>query len=328
LHILFYVLFYELRGVLEDQSMQELAAWLELKGGLLNFSSLLVFFSYSLGAYLVLYYYYPKSILKVIIGLITVMLSVVALRYLIEEIVFLHLFGFDNYNDNMTTLNYTLGNLFYAFLHTSLGCVFFFIQYSLFKEKQAQQLLVENKKTELAYLRSQVNPHFLFNTLNNIYSLVYQKSDKALPALEKLTSMLRYSLYEGEEKIGLEKEINSIENFIILEEMRYDYPLNIDFIIEGSLSNISIPPFLLLPLVENAFKHGDLKAPLKIKLQVSNKQLIFQVFNQIKIKQKDKVGGIGLENIKKRLELIYGDDHQFTINQNESIFNVQLTINT
>jgi len=110
--------------------------------------------------------------------------------------------------------------------------------------------------------------------------------------------------------------------------MRYDYPLNIDFIIEGSLSNISIPPFLLLPLVENAFKHGDLKAPLKIKLQVSNKQLIFQVFNQIKIKQKDKVGGIGLENIKKRLELIYGDDHQFTINQNESIFNVQLTINT
>lgn len=327
-HLLFYFLFYELRSSLETQSLEELAAWLSFKDGLLNLSSLLIFFAYSLGSYLILFYNYPKNILKVIIGLIAIFFISTTSRYLIEEIVFLRLFGFDNYYDKMSTLIYVLRNLFYGLLHIGFGGIFFFIQYSAFKEKQAQELLIENKKTELAYLRSQMNPHFLFNTLNNIYSLVYQKSEKSLPALEKLTAMLRYGLYEGEDKVALEKEINNIQNFINLEEMRYAFPLNIHFKIDGNIETIKLPPFLLLPIIENAFKHGDMKKVLDIDLKVLDKQLRFEVKNQIKIKQKDRLGGIGLENIKKRLKLIYNQDYQFLINKNETNFGILLVINT
>lgn len=325
-HLLFYFLFYELRIGLESQRLINLSDWLAFKDCMLNLSSILIFYTYALGTYLVLYYYYPKSILKIILGVISVFFVVVGTRYLVEEVVFLKAFGFDNYVDSMSAKVYVLRNLFYVILHVGFGCVFFFIEYSLFKEQQAKALLIENKKTELAYLRSQMNPHFLFNTLNNIYSLVYQKSDKALPALEKLTAMLRYSLYEGEDNIPLEKEIRSIENFILLEEMRYNYPLNIDFKMDENIANIKIPPFLLLPFVENAFKHGDMKSPLKIHLNLSNNQLQFNVQNRIKTKQKDNVGGIGLENIKKRLALIYADNYELIINEKDKIFEISLLI--
>ena len=183
------------------------------------------------------------------------------------------------------------------------------------------------KKTELIYLQSQVNPHFLFNTLNNIYSLVHRKSDKALPALDKLTAILRYSLYEKEEKISIEKELENIRNFIQLEEMRYSYPLNIDFKVTGNIVNFRLPPFLLLPLVENAFKHGDMKSPLIIHLEIDDETLAFKVKNSIRIKQKDRLGGIGLENIEKRLNLIYGELHHLNIIQDELSFEVRLVIN-
>lgn len=325
-HILFYFLFYELRVSIEVQNFEQLAEWFELKGGLLNLSSILVFFGYPLGTYIVLYRYYPKSIFKVLIGVIVVFFLVVCSRYLIEEVLYLRLFGFDNFYDEMSPSVYALRNMFYGVLHIIFGFTFFLIQYSTFQEKQTQTLLTENKKTELEFLRSQMNPHFLFNTLNNIYSLVYQRSDKALPTLEKLTAILRYSLYQGDNKIPLEKEINIIDDFILLEKMRYDFPLNLDFKINGSLKNVMIPPFLLLPIVENAFKHGDMRLPFKIILDTTEGQLSFSVKNNIGVKQKDKVGGIGLENIKKRLELIYGENHKLNINQSSSVFYVFLKL--
>lgn len=325
-HILFYFLFYELRVSIEAQNFEHLADWFKLEEGLLNLSSLFVFFGYPLGTYIVLYRYYPKSIFKVFIGVIVVFFLVVSSRYLIEEVFYFKMFGFDNYYDGMSPSLYVLRNMFYAVLHTIFGFAFFFIQYSIFQEKQAQTLLIVNKKTELEFLRAQMNPHFLFNTLNNIYSLVYQKSDKALPTLEKLTAILRYSLYQGEGKIPLEKEINIIADFILLEKMRYDFPLNIDFKINGSLANIMIPPFLLLPIVENAFKHGDMRLPFEIVLDTTKEQLSFYTKNHIGVKQKDKVGGIGLENIKKRLKLIYGQNHELIINQRSSVFDVSLKL--
>ena len=327
-HFLFFFMFYDIRSVLETQNIEILFDWFEFKNGLLNLSSLFVFFCFSLGAYLILYRYYPKSIFKIIVGLPGIMILVILGRYFIEEIFFIKVFGFDNYHDNMSMSLYVLRNMSYAIIHLGIGCVFFFVQYSAFKETLEQKLLTENKNTELAYLRSQVNPHFLFNTLNNIYSLVFQKSEQALPALEKLTDLLRYGLYEKSEKIALGKEISMIENFITLEEIRYAFPLKTDFIVEGNISNIMIPPFFLLPFVENAFKHGDTKARIKIHLCVVEKTLNFNVENLIKIKQKDEEGGIGLENIKKRLELIYGDNQQLIISKKDTFFSVRLKIKT
>jgi len=325
-HVLFFFLFYEVRVTLVSQSFEALGKWLELEDGILNLSSLLLFYCYALGSYLVLSKYYTRSLWKVYVGIILVFLGVVSSRYFLEEIIFLNVFGFDNYYDEMSSIEYVLGNLFYAMLHITFGISFYFMHYSRFQEKRTQTLLIEHKKTELAFLRAQMNPHFLFNTLNNIYSLVYQKSDQSLPSLEKLTGILRYSLYEGEGNIALQKEIKIIEDFIALERMRYDYPLDVDFELNGDIDNITIPPFLLLPLVENAFKHGDMKFPFKIKLNSSNKHLRFNIRNNIKEKQKDKVGGIGLENIRKRLELIYSDNCELTINPSDTVFDVLLEI--
>tara|TARA_R110002012_G_scaffold319603_2_gene540763 strand:- start:785 stop:1801 length:1017 start_codon:yes stop_codon:yes gene_type:complete len=325
-HFLFYILFYEFRTSMEIDNFELFKKWFELKGNLLRLSSFLVFSFYALGAYIVLYNYYKKSFLKVLIGLIMVFILVVSIRYFIEEIFYMKVFGFDNYYDAISPSLYVLGNLFYAALHISFGVVFFFIQSSKFHEMQTQRLLVENKRTELAFLRAQLNPHFLFNTLNNIYSLVYRKSNKALPALEKLTTILRYSLYESEFKIPLKKEINIIDNYINLEQMRYDYPLNIDFKINGDLVGVLIPPFLLLPIVENAFKHGDMKCPLKIHIDIAEKKLNVKVINYIIEKQKDEVGGLGLKNIKKRLGLIYGSNCELVIHNDKSIFDVSLRL--
>lgn len=325
-HVLFFILFYELRVSLESQSLEVLTAWFKLEDGLLNLSSLFVFFGFAAGSYLILFYYYQKSIFKVIIGVIAVFFLVIGVRYFLEEIFFLKVFGFDNFYDGIQPLVYVLRNLFYAVLHIVFGFIFFFIQYSIHQEKQAQALLIENKQTELAFLRAQVNPHFLFNTLNNIYSLVYQKSDKALFSLEKLTAILRYSLYQNVDKISLEKEIEMIENFIALERIRYPYPLTIDFEITGDLSTFRIPPLLLLPIVENAFKHGDMRLPLDIKLETTTQQFDFSVKNHIRPKQKDSLGGIGLKNIKNRLELIYEKDYTLKINERDAVFEVILNI--
>lgn len=325
-HLFFFLLFYDLRTMLDSQSLEALTSWFNFKGGMLNLSSLVVFFWYSAGTYLSLHFFYPNVRLKLVLGLVATVLIGIGGRYLIEEVFFSTAFGFDNYADSLSSLSYVLRNLFYVILHMSFGGVFFFIQHGQFKEKKEQALLLENKKTELAFLRSQVNPHFLFNTLNNIYSLVYQKSENALPALETLSAMLRYGLYEGEGSVSLEKEIESIKNYILLEEMRYDYPLKINLQIQGNPGTVSVPPLLFLPFVENAFKHGDLKAPIDILLDANPQQLRFELRNQVKAKQKDKVGGIGLGNIKKRLHLIYGDRHQLEIGQQEQSFTVNLMI--
>lgn len=326
-HLILFLLFYELREVLEQQSLASLREWLELKGGLLNASSFFVFFLYSLGSHRVLVQFYPQQIAGVFLGLLVVMISCMSFRYLLEEVIYLQFFGFDNFYDEMSLLLYGLGNLFYAILHMGLGVVFFFVHYSRERDQQAQALLLENKKTELAYLRSQVNPHFLFNTLNNIYSLVYQKSEQALPAIERLTTLLRYSLYEGRTWIPLTKELAMIRNFIQLEEMRYAYPLQVDLSLQGEPDDWIIPPFIFLPFVENAFKHGDLQKTLLIFIDLQSHRLVFQVKNKIPTnRQKEAVGGIGLVNIQKRLQLIYGSKYELKIDQTDAEFNVHLTI--
>ena len=184
--------------------------------------------------------------------------------------------------------------------------------------KQKELIATTNKiflENELKYLRSQIQPHFFFNTLNNLYSLTINKSEKAPDLILKLSDLMKYFLYEtGKEFQKLEKEITHIKDYIEIEKLRYDENLTISFNISGEIKNKKIRPLLLIPLVENAFKHGargsSKKSYIKIDLQVYNKNLIFYIENsmsKIQKKLKEQIGGIGLSNIRKRLQLNYGE---------------------
>ena len=173
------------------------------------------------------------------------------------------------------------------------------------------EMLLEN---ELKYLRSQIQPHFFFNTLNNLYSLTIDKSDKAPNLILKLSDLMKYFLYEtGKEYQTLENEVNHIKDYIEIERLRYDETLKIDFDIKGKTKNVMIKPLILIPLVENAFKHGARNSKtnsyINISLTSTKKYLDFKVENSFEKptkKIKEQIGGIGLTNLKKRLELNYG----------------------
>ena len=206
--------------------------------------------------------------------------------------------------------------------------------YNFIKLKQAaQQLKIEKQEAELNYLKSQTNPHFLFNTLNNIYSLSRDKSDLAPESVLRLSKILRYMLYEtGGEYIAIEKELKIISDYIELEKLRYDESLRINFNYDIEDMKQALPPLLLIPLVENAFKHGASETRnhpfVDIHLSVKNRQLAFFVknsFDGISGEQKVKEN-IGLSNLRRQLELLY-TDYDLSVQQSESEFTATLKIN-
>jgi len=202
-------------------------------------------------------------------------------------------------------------------------------------ENQKLQADFINQKqiSELALLRSQVNPHFFFNTLNNIYSLVYQKSDDAPEALMKLSSIMRYMLYDATtDKVLLEKEIEYLKSFIELEKLRLRNKDYVTLQINGTAEGITIAPMLLIPFVENAFKHASRTVPspgIMISIDILPLEIIFEVKNFIRKNQqapKDQQGGIGLINIRRRLELLYPQKYSLDITTTEDLFVVKLII--
>ncbi len=295
-------------------------------------TSLLVLLVYTFGAYLAFFKTYNPQKKYLSFGLLPVIaLAGIGIRYLMQEVGGLAIFGKGNYNEGTSMGYYIFDNLYYVILYMSLGTVFFFIQYAQHKEAQQQALILQNQKTELAYLRSQLNPHFLFNILNNIYSLIYYKSDNALRSVEKLSSLLRYGLYEKADKVTVKKEVAHLYDFIELQKMRFDYELALDIQIAENVQMLKIVPLLFIPFVENAFKHGNLKDPSKpmlIRLEQNATDLIFTVENEKRAQQKDEVGGIGLENIQQRLALIYGEKANLAIDETEAEFKIKLKIAT
>jgi len=199
-------------------------------------------------------------------------------------------------------------------------------------QKLKDELINQRQSSELALLRSQVNPHFLFNTLNNIYSLVYKKSDEAPSAIMKLSRIMRYMLYDSNSDIvPLEKEIDYLRSFIELQELRINQAGYVEFKIEGSTENRTIAPMLLIPFVENAFKHGgkNHSPGIIIHLNCTQSQISFEVRNYKKknlMARNDEIGGIGLQNIKRRLDLLYHGKHTLVIEDSQEMFAIKLDI--
>lgn len=201
-------------------------------------------------------------------------------------------------------------------------------------DKLMQQRQEENLKTELSFLRSQISPHFMFNVLNNMLAMARLKSDQLESTILKLSSLMRYILYEAdEEKVLLKKEVEYLQSYIDLQRQRIGGKVAIKVNMQTGEEEYTIAPMLLIPFIENAFKHSTASVSqpvIEIELHTSHNMLYCRVantFNRESIEIKDKTAGIGLQNVKRRLNLLYGNRYSLLINDIDNWFTVSLQLN-
>ncbi|MET0299034.1 MAG: histidine kinase [Flavitalea sp.] len=271
---------------------------------------------FALTAYCALLWWYPRNIPGVITGTTVSFIVILLLLFAIEP-------------KGARLRFFFLSNVFYFLLYTAYGIFFFLLQYASWRDKQANELRAKQKDSELSFLRSQINPHFLFNSLNNIYSLVYERSEKSLEAIAGFSELMRYMLYNNDELITASTEINYIRRYIQLQQLRFDEQIDVKLEIRGNETGMKLPPLLLIPFVENAFKHGVVsngKGTIVIRIDLTENEMIFYCNNQKQHSMKDQQGGIGIQNVRKRLDLLYPERFKLMIDDNDNNFTVNLAI--
>ena len=291
-------------------------------------------------AYLNIYYliprYLPKKYIQYILLISIGVLLAVGGRILMEGI-------FDiSPNNTLTDSQYVLELIIGEVYVQGFITAFKFLLDWGRSQKRMRELQKKNFRTELDFLRSQVQPHFFFNTLNNLYSLTLDKSDLAPDTVLKLSELMSYVIYDGKQKkVPVAKEVSYIQNYLDLERLRYGDKLKTTFLVRGQVKNQQIAPLLMLPFLENSFKHGvgDGVEEIKIDigLDINPTDVTFTVENR-KIKEflngtpgpYHHIGhnGVGIENIKRRLNLIYGSKYELDINDTSDRYTVTLKIPT
>ena len=281
--------------------------------------------------YLISIFRHKKSNIKLIISLsVTLILfSILGYVFLVHFIVpfiypHLEIIGIYGYSG---ILNSFMDKIF-------LACVMIALyEYSASQKLKQREILLMKEKTEaeLNFLKSQINPHFLFNTLNNIYSLAREKSDKTADVILKLSSLLRFMLYETKEKfIPISKEIQFINTYLEIQKIRFDERLKIEFQNSVTDNQELVLPLILLPFLENAFKHGASESTddkfININLEISNNILNYSVINSFEKNDNEESKGIGLINFERQLKLVYNDFRLQTEAEN-NIFTATLYIN-
>lgn len=212
-----------------------------------------------------------------------------------------------------------------------ISILYFYAEQDKALQQRMWALEHEKVQAEVKLLRMQINPHFLFNALNNIYAQAVLEESKVADSIHKLSGLLRYTLYDCDiDEVSLMREIEYIDNYIDLQELKEPALENIEFRVEGNITQAQIAPMLLISFIENAFKHGNIRKGgwIRIELKASSAELLFRCTNSItSMKQeKEPASGIGLQNVKKRLNLNYANRHQLTINKSEHQFEMTLKL--
>lgn len=242
-----------------------------------------------------------------------------------------------SFNILLSSVHFKIIGLLLFYLVPSFFILLWSIAYRILVDRLKEDRVkverqTENLKTELSFLRSQVSPHFMFNVMNNMVALARKKSDILEPSLIKLSGLLRYMLYEtDDEKVSLQREIDYLQSYIDLQKQRFADNVNITVSLNDVDGHLQIHPMLLIPFVENAFKHGTgmFVPEIDIKLRTDKQMLYFEVSNRYSENVedvKDKSSGIGLANVQRRLNLIYGKNHRLIIEKDGKRFNVKLEI--
>ncbi len=225
---------------------------------------------------------------------------------------------------------YLLVNIYTIVL---LASVLKLVRYWLNADQQRLSLELQNQASELALLRSQISPHFLFNTLNNIDTLIHMDAGKASDCVHRLSEIMRYIIYETDrDYVLLQKEVNYLRTFIELQSIRYKEKDFVELVIEGEAGNQMIAPMMLVPFVENAFKHVDKSSvmpAIRIRIDIFKGSIEMNVVNRFRPVEdgsKDESSGIGLSNVIRRLKLLYPNNHELDIQTDNAVFSVHLRI--
>lgn len=292
--------------------------------GIFNIAIFYLNYLYILPKYLPKRKYWVCTFYIVFLVLLSALLKY-GFAYLFKEMILVSRDG--NISFNQYYISAVLTGVFFVFFSTAFK---FSVDWFL-NEKVRKNLESEKLIAELAFLRSQINPHFLFNSLNNIYSLAYQKSDKAPEAIMKLSEIMRYMLQESNEpRVKLAREIRYLQNYIELQKLRFKGPAYIELSIDGEYSEEMIAPLILISFVENAFKHGtasDPENPIKINIHIHQNKLHFDIWNKKTLLNKDESSGIGLSNVKRRLDLLYTDKYHLEISEDMETYYCKLSLN-
>lgn len=276
-------------------------------------------------------YFKTKRFGKVWIAWICLLSAGIGLRYLVEEVLYRYLFGSGNYYIGTPAHFYIFDNLYFIGLYIVISTVFWTANYWIIAEREKAVLQQQKFDAETAMLKNQVSPHFLFNTLNNIYSLSYKKSDQAPESILKLSGLMRYMLKDSSaDKVLLTQELQYVTDFVDLQRLRYTGGGNVLYTYSTDRDDYLIAPLLLIPFIENGFKHGNItdpKQPLSISVNAENGRLHLKVFNRKGLVNKDESSGIGLQNVKLRLELLYTSRYVLDVVETGDTYLCDLTLN-
>ncbi|MEO2071069.1 MAG: histidine kinase [Zunongwangia sp.] len=335
-HVIFWSIYFIFNTLRWGSYYEDYA--LSIKGNLLGFP-IHMFLCYFTIYFLIPSFIYKRRFILFTLSLVITIFCMVILKFELTYILISNNVWPEGPETHSLTANYViqmmLGELYVISFVTAIKITIDYIS----TNQKAAKLEQSKLETELRFLRSQISPHFFFNTLNNIYALTLEKSDKAPDVVLKLSELMRYLLYETKNKRqSLEKEILCIQNYLDLERIRYGDNLNVEMEISGDILGKKLSPMLLIPFVENAFKHGVNEnignVFVKIKLKIEDDFLYFEVANSTSQKRKMKLpkklkpsGGIGINNVKKRLELGYTkEEYKLDIVEENGQFLIQLKL--
>ena len=273
-----------------------------------------------------------NKIIQYLLSFVIMVLCFAAIRFFLEEILILELFDFHNYNLNRP--NIVAIYLTDSTLYATRPCLFSSLMFLFFRftqnKSRIHQLELKHQEAQMSMLRSQISPHFLFNTLNGFYSDLYDKQPETAGDILKLSNLLRYVTYDAKDNyMPLEKEIAFIEDYLYFYKRRYEDELYVDLSIKGHIGNQKVPSLMLIHFVENLCKHGiinDSEKPAIININVTNNSLEIVTKNEINPSENYMDKGIGTTNIEKRLVLFF--DKNFTLNteQKDDTYHTYLKI--
>ncbi|MFK7935710.1 MAG: sensor histidine kinase [Saprospiraceae bacterium] len=286
-----------------------------------------VFLGDILMVYINLYFLIPKYLLKNrLVSYLLLILLTVALNMLMVQFMFYYPEGYDDISPLVVIISDSVGTI--TLLGTAIGIKLFkFLLHEKQRRQEAEKMSLE---TEIAYLKDQINPHFLFNSLNNLYVQIRKRPHEAAESVLLLSDLLRYQLYDSaKEQVYLNGEIDYLKNYLELDKMRRSH-LEVDFTVEGTPNGKMVAPYLFLPFVENAIKHGagvEDKEFIRVEFVIEAEQINFKVINSKPERPTNHLaGGIGLNNVKRRLELLYPSSHELKIQDTEKEYQIELII--
>lgn len=290
------------------------------------------FTTYFVNFYLVCPYTLGKKhYVRFAIGVLLLVIIFGRVRYVLEEVILFHFTGKHNYfEESGKFMFYTFDNSIFAvkaILYSTV--VYYFFEFAM-NQNRLHKLELDYNKAELHLLKSQIEPHFLFNTLNTFYTDLIDVQPKVAKDIYRLSELLRYVTYEaGNEFMSLSKELKFIEDYIYLHRKRFEDTLFLEYTVEGIVGEQRVPSLVFIHFVENIFKHGMINNaafPAKIKIQITARDVTIETANNISSSEKYSSNGIGKENLKRRLTAIYKEDYVLQYTNSDGVFSTLLTL--